>query len=386
MDNTIKINYKDKEIYLIKTAHVSKDSANEVVEFINQYQPTDIVIELDQQRYEAITNPKKWDETDIIDVIKNKRSTIMLVNLILSSYQKRIAKKLDTQSGNEMLYAIKCAKELNANLILGDRNITTTFKRIYQNLNFIEKIKLLFTIIFSIFDDEEISEEQLENLKSNDLLSEALNEISHQFPNVKKVLVDERDTYLTYHIQQAKGNKVVAVIGAAHSIGILEKINENNSIEDLDTIKPKSLFSKCIGWVIPIIILSMIIYSFTISTSLGTNSIISWILYNGTFSAIGALILLAHPLSILVAFIVAPMTSLNPLLAAGWFAGLTEAYIKKPKIKDFENIANDSSSLKGFFQNRLLKILLIVVFVNLASTIATIISGLDIFKSIINNI
>ena len=221
-----KITFGDKEIYLIKTAHVSKTSVEDVDKAIEEIRPDAICIELDKDRYETLKSKDKWRETDIVTIIKKKRVGLLLVNIILSSYQKRLAKKMDTTSGGEMLEGIKKAEELDVPLILADRNITTTFKRIWQSLGLFEKLKLIYTIVFSIFDDEEISEEELKHLKESDMLESALNEVGRTFPNVKRVLVDERDMYLSQKIKNAPGKKIVAIIGAAHSLGIKKYINE----------------------------------------------------------------------------------------------------------------------------------------------------------------
>lgn len=383
--NITKLEIDGKEIYLIGTAHVSQTSRQDVKECIDEVQPDSICIELDDERYEAINNPKRWEDTDIIKVIKEKRTGYMLANLILSSYQRRVAKKLDVQAGQEMIQGIESAKELNANLVLVDRNIQTTFKRIYRKHSFFQKIKLLTTLIMSIFDDEEISSDDIESLKQSEALEVALKEVSKEFPVVAEVLIHERDQVLAHKIKNAPGKKIVAVLGAAHIPGIKKEIVKNYDIEELESIPEKKPSSKIIGWIIPILIIAMILSMFSINSELGINQIKIWILWNGSLSAIGVLLACGHPLSILTAFIAAPITSLNPLLAAGWFAGLVEAIVKKPKVKDFENILDDVNTVKGFYKNRVTHILLVVVFANLFSTIGTIISGFDIVKNFLQS-
>ena len=385
-ENIVKLNYKDKEIYLVKTAHVSKNSINDVKECIGEVKPDSICIELDEDRYKKISDPEKWSDTDIVKIIKEKKVGFLLVNLILASFQRRMAINMDSNSGGEMLEGIKQAKELNVPLVLADRPIKTTFSRIWNSLGLYEKSKLIVSIIGSIFDDEEISEEDLQALKEADALDAALNEVGKEFPNVKKILVDERDAYLSSKIKNADGKKIVAIIGAAHAGGIERNLDKDIDINELNVVKKKKGIGTVIKWLIPIAIISIIIYTLWSNRDAGLSQIKSWILWNGTLSAIGTLLAFGHPLSILTAFVMAPITSLNPLLAAGWFAGLVEAMIRKPKVKDFENLGEDTNTLKGFWKNRVTRILLIVVFANVFSSIGTFISGLDIFTTFLKNI
>ena len=364
-ENIVKLNYQDKQIYLVKTAHVSKSSVEDVERCIDEVDPDSICIELDEQRYEKMKNPDQWRETDLVKVIKDRQVGFLLVNLILSSFQKRMAKSLGSQTGGEMAAGIRLAEERNKNLILADRSIKTTFSRIWNSLAGKEKFKMLTGIIGSIFDEEEISEEDLQKLKEADALEAALMDIAKEFPTIKKVLVDERDQYLTEKIRTAPGSKIVAIIGAAHSLGIEKYINDDIDLEALDRVEKKKGIASLLKYLIPLGIIAMIAYTIFTNRDAGFEQIRSWILWNGGLSALGVLLALGHPLSILTAFIMSPLTSLNPLLASGWFAGLVEASIRKPKVKDFEDLGDDISTLKGFWKNRVTRTLLVVVFANL---------------------
>lgn len=384
-DKYYKVTLAKKEIFLVPTAHISKNSIKDVEDTINEIEPESICVELDEQRYEKIKNPDNYKNQDISKIIKEKKVNFLLANLILASFQRRMAKKLETESGNEMLKAIELAKEKNCNLVLADRNIGITFSRIWSKLGLIEKAKLLTNIIFSLFDKNEITEEDIANLKKENVIDSAINDVSKQFPVVKEVLVDERDKYLAHKIKNAEGNKVVAVIGAAHMKGIVENIKKDYDINDIDKKIPKKLLSKIIPWIIPTIILVAIIFLLFTNLNKGLNQIKKWILITGCFSAFGTLLAKGHILSIIVAFLVAPITTIHPLLAAGWFSGLTEAKIRKPKVYDFENLADDTASFKGFFKNNVTRILLVVVFTNIFASLATIISSIDLFKNFFNN-
>ncbi len=384
-ENIVKLIYQDKEIYLVKTAHVSKNSVEDVKKCIEEVKPDAICIELDEDRYNKLKNPNDWRNQDIVKIIKEKKVGFLLVNIILSSFQRRMAKNMDTSSGGEMIEGIKQSEQLNIPLVLADRPIKLTFSRIWNNLGVWEKSKLLVSIISSIFDDEELSEEDLASLKQADALESALNEVGKEFPVVKRILVDERDQYLSSKIKNAPGKKIVAIIGAAHAKGVENNLNNQIDTKTLEEVNKKKGIGSIIKWLIPILIIAMVVYTLFTNKDVGINQIKSWILWNGTLSAIGTLLAFGHPLSILTAFVMAPITSLNPLLAAGWFAGLVEALIRKPKVKDFEDIAQDTSTFKGFWKNRVTRILLVVVFANVFSSIGTIISGLGIFSTFLSN-
>lgn len=375
-----RIAYEDKEIVLIGTAHVSRHSVDEVKEVIEKEKPVSVCIELCQSRYETIMDKDRWKKMDIIKVVRENKAVLLLVNLLLSSFQGKIAKQFGISPGQEMLQGIESAKAVEAELVLADRNIQATFLRIWRSLGLWSKIKLFGMIILSTFNDEELTEEELEKLKTEDILMVALSEFASTFPQLKKVLIDERDMYLAQKIKDSPGNKIVAVVGAGHVPGIKKNIVLSHNLQELELIPPKANLDKIIGWGIPLIIVALIISTFTIDKSVGMEQISTWVLWNGSLAALGTLLALSHPLTIITAFAAAPLTSLNPLLAAGWFAGLTEAYFRRPSVEDFEKMPEDIFTFKGFWNNKVTHILLVVAFANLGSTAGTIIGGTDIIR------
>ena len=381
-EKLIKLTYEDKNITLIPTAHVSRESAELVASTIDELQPDCICVELDEDRYRSITEPDRYRNTDITKIIKDKKVGFMFVNLLLGSYQKKMAKQLGSKTGQEMLTGINKAKELNVPLVNADRSIQTTFKRIWANMTFKDKVKLLSAFISSVGDNEEISEEELAKLQKEDMLTNALGEVSREFPFITDVLVTERDRYLTEKIRKAPGHNIVAVLGAAHTIGIQKYLNDDIDIEKLDNIPEPKMSSKIIKWIIPVILVVAIALSFRNGLSEGLNQLKRWVLFNGTLSALGTLAAGGHILSILTAFVAAPITSLNPLLAAGWFAGLVEAWLRKPTVKDFDDLSEDLNSIKGVWKNKVTRILLVVILANIGSTLGTFIAGLDVFKNL----
>lgn len=369
-----------KEIILIGTAHVSKKSAEEVKEVIETEMPDAVCIELDEQRFQSITEQNKWQNTDIFKVIKEKKATLLLMNLAISSFQKRMAKQFDVKPGQEMIQGIESAEEIGAELILADRNIQTTFSRIWRGMGLKGKAMLLSQIFAGIFSRETITEDELEAMKSKDMLDSMLQEFTEYFPSLKKPLVDERDQYLAHHIRNAPGEKIVAVVGAAHVPGIKKEINRTYDIRPLDQTPPKSKVPKLLAWMIPLLILGVIAYTFIANPEAGMEQTLSWIFWNSSLSALGAIIALGHPLAILTALIMAPLTSLTPVLAAGWFAGLIQAYVRRPSVKDFEALSEDVYHVKGFWNNKVTRILLIILLANLGSALGTVVAGIDVFR------
>ncbi len=385
-DNITRLQINDKEIILIGTAHVSKASAEQVKEVIEIEQPDAVCIELDAERYQSIKDGNKWKDMDIFKVIKEKKASLLLMNLAISSFQKRMAKQFGIEAGQEMIQGIESAKEMDAELVLADRNIQITFSRIWGSIGLKGKSMLLMQIIAGIFSKESISEEELEKIKQQDTINAMLQEFTDHFPKLKKPLIDERDQYLSQKIKTAPGDKIVAVLGAAHVPGIQKEIQKDHDLKQLTTKPPKSITPKVIGWAIPILIIGIIAYTFITNPTAGWQQMMSWILWNGSLSAIGTIIALGHPLAILTAFIVAPFTSLNPLLSAGLFAGFIQAYFLRPTVRDFENLSEDVFSVKGFWHNKVTRVLLVVVLANLGSALGTFAGGADVIRLFFQNL
>ena len=385
-ENVYKLNINNKEIILIGTAHISRKSVDEVKELIEQEKPDTVCVELCQSRYTSIIDVDRWKNTDIMKVIKEGKSLMLLVSLILSSYQKKMAKQFGIQAGQEMLQGISSAEELGAELCLADRDIQTTMLRLWRAISLWGKIKLFFQLILSMLTDETITEEELEKMKSKDMLSAALDELSVSFPQFKAIIIDERDKYLAQKIKTASGDKIVAVVGAGHLQGIISEIKNEHNLDKLAIIPKPPNTMKVLAWSIPVFILLVIALTFSIDQTAGMDQVVSWILWNGSLGALGTLIAFGHPLSILTAFLVAPISSLSPLLAAGWFAGLTEAILRKPSVQDFEDLSEDIHTFKGFWHNRVTHILLVVAFANLGSTMGTMIGGAEVIRQFINTV
>jgi len=378
------LEYDDKKVILVGTAHVSRESAQEVQDTIQEEKPDTVCIELCPSRYQSIRQKERWQQTDIIKVIKEKKSFLLLSNLLLASFQKRIAKKLDIDPGAEMIKAIETAEEVGAEIHLADRDIRTTLSRTWRAMGLWGKIKLMFQLALSLGEVEDITEEDIEKMKQQDVLESLLAEVGKSLPVLKDILIDERDQYLADKIRNAPGKKIVAVVGAGHVPGIQKYWNTDINIQALEQLPPKKKMTGILKWLIPVAIMAMFIAGFFYGgAKAGKDMLIWWVAANGILAGLGAAIALAHPATIISSMLAAPLTSLNPMIAAGWVSGLVEAFTRKPKVKDLETLPDDILSVRGFWRNKVTKILLVVVFTNLGSMIGTFVAFPVILKLLI---
>ncbi len=370
--------FGDREILLVGTAHVSRKSVEDVRQTIELSDPDSICVELCQTRYENITNRERWKNTDIVKIIREKKAMFLLSSLILTSFQKRIGQKLGVEPGAEMKKAVELAPAKQAELVLADRDIQITLRRTWARLGFFDKLKMFAQLSLGLVVTGEIDEETIEEIKKDENLADILEMLAREFPKVKATLIDERDVYLAGKIRQAPGRRVVAVVGAGHVPGILRELEEieQKPLEPLMDVPPPSWWPSLLKWGIPAAVVALLVIGFLragAEHSLG--SIYIWVLVNGVLSALGALLALGHPLTVLAAFLAAPLTSLNPMIAAGWVAGLVQAIVKRPRVEDLENLPEAIVSVKGFWLNPVTRILLVVAFANLGSVLGTFISG-----------
>ena len=365
-----------KKILLIGTAHISQSSVDEVNTVINQVKPDTVCIELCSSRYQAMLAKDQWKNMDIFKVIREGKSFLLFANLIMTAFQKRLGSKLGVKPGSEMFEAANVAEKLNSELVLADRDVKITLQRTWRGMPFWGKMKVLGQLLASLFIREEISKEEIEKLKESDALSEAMQMLAEQSPEMKRILIDERDQYMAEKIRQSMGKLIVAVVGAGHVKGLTAELENKHNLAELESVPPTGKAVAWLKWGIPALIIALIVYGFfTVDTDVSIEMIQRWFLINGTLSALGTAAAFGHPITIAAAFVAAPFTSLNPTIAAGWVAGLVEALLRKPQVRDFENLADDITHLRGFWQNNITRILLVVIFANLGSAIGTFAGG-----------
>jgi len=356
--------------------HTSQSSVDEVNDVIEQEKPDTVCIELCASRHQAMMDKDQWKNMDIFKVVREGKSFLLFANLIMTAFQKRLGSQLGVKPGAEMLAAAQASERVNAELVLADRDVKVTLQRTWRGMPFWARMKVLSQLLASLFIREEISKEEIEKLKESDALSEAMEMLADQSPEMKRILIDERDQFMAEKIRQAPGKRIVAVVGAGHVKGLTEELEREHNLAELETVPPPGKLGIWLKWGIPALIVSLIGYGFfAIDTDVSIEMIQRWFLINGTLSAIGTALAFGHPITIATAFVAAPFTSLNPAVAAGWVAGLVEAFLRKPQVRDFENLADDITHLRGFWQNNITRILLVVMFANLGSAIGTFAGG-----------
>ncbi|MDD3942946.1 MAG: TraB/GumN family protein [Sphaerochaetaceae bacterium] len=367
-----------KEITLIGTAHVSQDSVDEVARAIDEIGPDRICVELDEGRYRSRTEKQNWENLNIKTILKENKGFLMLANMALSSYQKKLGEQMGVSPGDEIMRAATLATERNIPLSLCDREIQVTFKRAWRLSNGWNKIKLISSLLSAVFSDEKISNEELEKLKETNVLQSMLDEMAKELPTIKRVLIDERDQYLASKIYAAQGERIVAVVGAGHAPGLvahmerLDRQEVSTDTEKITAVPPPSQVGKILSWAVVIAIIGIIAAGFIRSGwNQGLEMFLYWFLLNSSLTGLAAILSLAHPVTIILSMLAAPVTALSPTLGVGMVAGMLEASMRKPRVKDFEQVSEDISRFKGWFSNRIIHALMIFMTTSIFASIGT---------------
>ncbi len=379
-------------LVLVGTAHVSKASVEEVEEAIKEHKPDVVAVELDEKRYEVLMNKKKWEETPITDMIRGGKAFFFLAQVFLASIQRRLGKEFGAEPGSEMLAAIRSAESKAIKVELVDRDITITMRKAWRTMGIREKFRLFWEFskaMVGYSDEEEID---LEEIMNEDAITMMIEELSKIAPSVTRILVYERDAYIAKKLSAlSEESKVVAVVGAGHLKGIqenLKDIDDTPSFEELNAVPKKRIrLGRAIAYAIPILFFALL--GWLVYSGLTTRDpeywdnlkrvMLTWFLINGVFSAIGAALARGHPYSIATAFLAAPFTSLNPAVAAGWFAGAVEAKVRTPTVKDFQDLSTIETT-RQFLNNRVIRVLMVAALANIGSVIGTFVAGAEIFR------
>ncbi len=382
MKQTVRrIELNGREIILVGTAHISKESIDEAAGVIRTEHPDRVCVELDEGRLQSISNDKGWQELDITKVLKDGKGFLLIANLVLSSFQKRMGEDVGSKPGDEMKEAIRVSAEEGIPTTMVDRPIQVTLQRAWAKNNMWGKSKLLATLISSAFSDEDLKPEDIENLKDQGAMDSMMEELAKFMPTVKEVLIDERDRYLASHIWDSQGTKIVAILGAGHLPGTEAFIRElaagtrTSDTADISSLPPKGLGSKIAGWAFPAVIVALLVAGFFTGgavTSFGM--LVRWLLWNGSLAAVGTILALGHPLSVITAFIGAPIATINPFIGVGLFSGLAQAWVRKPQVRDMEHLTTDVTTVRGFYKNRISHVLLIFILSSLGGAIGNFIA------------
>lgn len=383
-ENVNRLDYAGKTYYIVGTNHVSSESALLVTEVLETVRPDTVCIELDEKRYDAFENGNNWNELDIVQVFKQKKASMLLMQVFFSGFQKRLAMNLKEKVGGEVRVAIDYVKSEKKLLNLVDRDVNITFKKIWRSMSFREKVFLPIAFFESIDISDELTETELtEKLMEMDMVDSFLGQLKDRFPNIYQQMIGERDLYQVSKIRESSGEVIVVILGKAHAEGVLENFDTNVDREKLEKIPDKKFSDKVLEWIFPIVLVLLLSLGFFNGFESGMSQVIRLLLWNGSCAALFTLFTLAHPLTILTSFITAPIGTFSPFLSVGMFSGIVEATLRKPVVKDFENLSSDIFNVKSYYKNRALRVLFIFVVASLGGVVGNIIAGFDIIKNLI---
>jgi pheromone shutdown-related protein TraB len=378
----------DSRVTLLGTAHVSRASAEQVRRLLDEGSYDSVAVELCPSRYNALINPDDLAKMDLLKVVKQGRVAMVMASLALGAYQQRLAEQFGIEPGAEQREAIRIARESHLPLLLIDREISVTLKRVAGNLSWWKRFGLFAGLLAGILSKEEVSEAEIEHLKEGDILETTFAEFAEDRQDLYQPLIDERDRYmaarLLQEIEQQGHENLLAVVGAGHLNGIARYLEAQTgapaeTIASLETLPRPSRWPKVIPWAIVALVLVGFLLGFQRNPDLGWQMVSDWVLINGGLSALGALIAAAHPLTVLTAFLAAPITSLNPTVGAGMVTAAAEIFLRKPTVADFSRLRNDTTSLRGWWRNRVSRTLLVFFLSTLGSAIGTYVAGFRIF-------
>jgi pheromone shutdown-related protein TraB len=377
--------------YLLGTAHVSRTSVDAVTELADSGQFDAIAVELCPARHQALTKQQQWKDMDLYRIIRERKAGLVMANLALGAYQRRIAEQFGIEPGAELKAAADAAVSHDLPLQLIDRDLATTLKRSYRAVPWYKRMMLTTGLIMSTVSSEEIDEEQIEKLKEGDILESTFTEFAEQSPELYESLIGERDRFMAARLRQENnhnaGKRVLVVIGAGHLEGLAKYLetaeqDPKSEVDQLSVLPPAARWPKLVPWVIAALVLTGFWIGFSRSPELGWQLVTLWVVINGSLAALGALIARGHPVTIISAMIAAPLTSLNPAVAAGMVTGVVESWLRKPKVSDLEKLRDDATTVKGWFKNPATRILLVFFFSNLGSAIGTWVAGFQIFDAL----
>lgn len=374
-----------REFILVGTAHVSQESTDLVREVIGKEKPDCVCVELDAQRYAALSQQQRWEDLDLREVIRRRHLGTLIVNLVLASYQKKLGGQLGVLPGTELLAATMIAQEHGIPFVLCDRDVRVTLQRAWRSAPFLKKMLLLSSLLVSLFDTTPVSEDTLREMRHQDALSALLQELGEALPTLRTVLIDERDRYLAQTMREVSGNRIVAVVGAAHVQGIRRILvaQQQDNLEPLMVIPPASPWLQWLGWTIPItIVAALLLIGWQKGIAAAGQNVLYWVLASGLPSALGALCALAHPVTILTAFLAAPITTLSPVLGVGHVTALVQAYMQPPMVREFQSVADDIRSFKQWWKNKLLRVFLAFLLPSLGTIIGVWVGGYKIVSNL----
>jgi len=385
----VTIQVGDTECVLLGTAHISRHSAVQVKEEIATGEYDAVAVELCENRFHNLRKPERFANTDLWSIIRQGNTGMMMANLALGAYQKRLAESLDIEPGADMKTAIEEAEAADLAVFRIDRDIGITLKRVYRSLSLWRALEMFASLLNSVLSREKITEAVINRLKQGDMLESALTEFANKTQDLYVPLIQERDRYMAARLHQQietdHPRRLLVVVGAGHVKGLHHYLTEpadkaNETLASLDEVKRGFSLLKAIPWLVVTLILLGFGIGFSRSPELGMKMMTDWVLLNSGLTGIGAVLSGAHPLTLLTAIVAAPITSLNPMLGAGMVCGLVEASLRKPRVADFVRLRHDAARLQGWWKNQITRTLLVFALTTLGSVIGTYLGGVMILS------
>jgi len=374
-------------ITLLGTAHVSRTSAEEVAAALDTRAYQAVAIELCPSRFDALNNPDRLAELDLMQVLRQGKASMVMANLAMAAYQQRLGEQLGIEPGAEMRMAVDQADRHGLPVVLIDREIGVTLRRTARSLSWWRRAVLFSGLVASLVSREEVSEEDIEHLKEGDVLETTFAEFAHDRNDLYQPLIAERDRYMAAKLREAAaqhpGRPILAVVGAGHLKGIAEHLSDADDpvavLGELERVPAKARWPRLIPWLIVALVFIGFYIGFTRNPDLGWLMVRDWVLINGGLSALGALMAAAHPLTVATAFVAAPITSLNPTIGAGMVTAAAELWLRKPRVGDFSRLRQDTTRLRGWWHNRVSRTLLVFLLSTLGSAVGTYLAGFLIY-------
>jgi pheromone shutdown-related protein TraB len=376
----------DREIILVGTAHISSESVELVRQVIEQERPDCVCIELDERRHRALIEKTRWEGLDLREVIRDRQLSTLALNFLLSSYQKRLGGQLGVLPGSELLEAALTAESLNIPVALCDRDVRITLRRAWAALSLFEKAKLASAALLGFTEEPQLDEAELRRIRDRDVLSELMDELGRVMPPLRRVLITERDGYLAQKIRETPGAKLVVVVGAGHIAGMKLALTHDLAVDMAEITRVPELprMWKALGWGLPALLMAAIAsIGLTKGAAAAGHSMEYWVLANSIPAALGSLLALAHPLTVLAAFIAAPFTSLLPLVGVGHVSAFVQAYVYPPRVHEFSSVSEDITVAGLWWRSRLLRVLLVFLLSTIGGLIGVSIGGARVLSSLL---
>jgi pheromone shutdown-related protein TraB len=382
------------EYVVLGTAHVSRSSVEAVQALLANETFNAIAVELCESRAQGMRDPEAFKQMDLFRVIREGKAGMVAASLVLSTFQKRLADQYGIQPGAEMKAAMDGAAQLDVPLWLVDREVGTTLKRAWHSVGFWQRFGLLGGMLASVFERETIDEKEIEKLKQGDMLESAFSEFASESAPLYRALIAERDAYMAARLREEAGRsvtanpcKVLVVIGAGHLKGLCEHLriqqaDPGATVAELAKTPPKAQWPKWVAVGLVLLVFAAIGYAFHRNTALGAQALRDWVLFTGGFSALGALLARAHPLSILAAFVAGPVKPFRPGIPSGGISAMAEAWVRRPRVADFESLRDDIVHWSGWWTNRVARTLLNFFLVCLGTIVGEYSAGIHIIKNL----